>query len=37
MVEDMAGQLSSEPNPTDGTIFRFFLAGFSGRNKDSSG
>ena len=31
MVEAHGGQLWSEPNPTDGTIFRFSLAAVQGR------
>src|ERR1700736_1250308 len=34
MVEAHGGQLWSEPNPTDGTIFRFSLAAVPGRDKE---
>jgi len=34
MVEAHGGQLCSEPNPIDGTIFRFSLAAVPGRDKE---
>jgi PAS domain S-box-containing protein len=37
IVEAHGGQLWSEPNPTGGTIFRFYLAAVSKRERDHAG